>query len=303
MTNTQSFAGLFHRLQSLCLGVAFGLALLLTGCGSNDAVVASPAAMPPAAPFVPGTGYLEIDQPAINIMNQAQANSVTLALSSDGGTTVLGISTSATSPQATGTYVGGGRGNKAIVQLDGFDGLKLSDLAGVELDAKLVTGAANNFYMNFLVDLDCVKNEDITTMTIADIRVNRRIIVWIPGAGALQPDGYTRYSVASIDAQWLIVGSPTLGMGANPSGPATALGLTGFPNACIVDGVSSDGGLPRNLNVPACVTGAALPTTASASCGVGHKGALILLGDSNNTAAKTYNVKRVKIKDRVIVFR
>jgi hypothetical protein len=92
-------------------------------------------------------------------------------------------------------------------------------------------------------------------------------------------------------------------MGQNPSGPATPLGLAGYPNACIVDGVSADGGLPRNLNVPACVTGAALPTTASASCGVGHKGALILLGDSNNLAAKTYNVKRVKIKDRLIVFR
>jgi hypothetical protein len=172
----------------------------------------------------------------------------------------------------------------------------------VELDAK-ITGGTGNFYMNFLVDLDCVKNEDVNTMTIADIRTSRRIIVWIPAGGALQPDGYTRYNVSPTDAQWLIVGSPALGMGQNPSGPATALGLTGFPNACIVDGVSADGGLPRNLNAPACVTGAALPTTASASCGAAHKGALILLGDSNNTAAKTYSVKRVKIKDRVIVFR
>ncbi|MFM7331304.1 MAG: hypothetical protein ACKO1L_06540 [Brachymonas sp.] len=79
--------------------------------------------------------------------------------------------------------------------------------------------------------------------------------------------------------------------------------MAGYPNACIVDGVSADGGLPRNLTIPACVTGAALPTTASAACGQAHKGALILLGDSNSLAAKTYQVKRVKIKDRVIVFR
>jgi hypothetical protein len=274
------------------------ISAVLAGCGSD---IDSQIKLPPS--YVPGTGFLEIDQPAINLMNQMQANSATLSLIADGGTTVLSITTPATAANPAGRFVGGGTGNKAIVQLDGFDGLKLSDLAGVELDAKLVTGAASNFYMNFLVDLDCVKNEDVTTMTIADIRTNRRIVVWIPGAGVVQPDGYTRYNVSPTDSQWLIVGSPTLGMGPNPSGPATPLGLAGFPNACIVDGVSADGGLPRNLSVPACVTGAALPTTASASCGAAHKGALILLGDSNNLAAKTYNVKRVKIKDRVIVFR
>jgi hypothetical protein len=281
------------------------LSALLVGCGSGGNATTPPSTMPTVivTPYVPGTGFLEIDQPAINLMNQVQANSATLSLIADGGTTVLSITTPATAANPAGRFVGGGTGNKAIVQLDGFDGLKLSDLAGVELDAKLVTGAASNFYMNFLVDLDCVKNEDLTTMTIADIRANRRIIVWIPGAGVVQPDGYTRYNVSPTDSQWLIVGSPTLSMGPNPSGPATPLGLTGFPNACIVDGVSADGGLPRNLNVPACVTGAALPTTASASCGAAHKGALILLGDSNNLAAKTYNVKRVKIKERVIVFR
>jgi hypothetical protein len=287
------------------LAAALLCTALLQGCGSGSDNLSAPATPTPdpPAPYVPGTGYLEIDQTAITLMNQLQANSVTLSLVADGGTTVLSITTPATAANPVGQFVGGGTGNKGIVQLDGFDGLKLSDLAGVELDAKMVTGGTSNFYMNFLVDLDCVKNEDVTTMTIADIRANRRIIVWIPGAGALQPDGYTRYTVTPTDSAWLIVGSPTYGMGQNPSGPATPLGLAGYPNACIVDGVSADGGLPRNLNVPACVTGAALPTTASASCGVGHKGALILLGDSNNLAAKTYNVKRVKIKDRLIVFR
>lgn len=274
-------------------------ATLLCACGSGgDSFTAHPN---PPAPFVPGTGFLEIDQPAINVMTQA--NSVTLSLVNDGGTTVLQISTPVTAANPAGRYVGGGTGNKAIVGLDGFDGLKLTDLGSVTLDAKVITGGTSNFYMNFLVDLDCVKNEDVTTMTIADIRANRRIIVWIPGAGALQPDGYTRYNVSPTDAQWLIVGAPTLGVGPNPSGPATALSLTGFPNACIVDGISADGGLPRNTSLAACVSGAGLSSTASASCGLAHKGALILLGDSNNLTAKTYNVKRVKIKDREIVFR
>ena len=276
-------------------------ATMLAGCGSGgDNFAAQPNPSSPV-PFVPGTGSLEIGQPALNVMTQA--NSVTLSVVSDGGTTVLQISTPVTVANAVGRYVGSGTGNKAIVGLDGFDGLKLSDLSSVTLDAKMITGGTGNFYMNFLVDLDCVKNEDVTTMTIADIRTNRRIIVWIPSAGIVQPDGYTRYNVSTTDAQWLIVGAPTLGVGSNPGGPATPLSLTGFPNACIVDGISADGGLLRNTSLPACVTGAGLAITASASCGLAHKGALILLGDSNNLVAKTYNIKRVKIKDRDIVFR
>jgi hypothetical protein len=283
------------------------MAVALAGCGSGGDSVNTPPVVVPPTPLAPGTGYLEIDQPAINVMVQMQANSVTLTLTPEAGSTVLVISTPATSQQATGTFVGGGRGNKGIVQLDGFDGLKVADLGAVELDATMVTGGTLNFYMNFIVDLDCVKNEDVTTMTIADIRASRRIMVWNPGAGVIQPDGYTRYSTSASAADWRIVGNPPLGFGLNPSGIAAALtptfSLAGYPNACIVDGVSADGGLPRNLNVPACVTGAALPTTASASCGVGTKGALILLGDSNNITAKTYKIKRVKIKDREVVFR
>lgn len=284
--------------QSICRPIFLHFALLifalglLQACGSgND--VAGPK---------PDPNSLFIDQPALATMTQA--NSVTLSIVTDGsGTKVLSMLTPATGLQPIGAYVGGGRGNKGILEVGGFDGLKLSDMGSVELDAKFGSGTAGNFYMNFLVDLDCVKNEDLNVLTIADIRINRRIIVWIPGAGSLQPDGYTRYSVTPTDSAWLIVGSPTLSMGQNPSGPATALGLSGFPNACIVDGVSADGGLPRNTSNAACVTGAALPTTASAACGAPHKGALVLIGDSNNTAAKEYLVKRIKIQDRVVTFR
>jgi hypothetical protein len=143
------------------LAAALLCTALLQGCGSGSDNLSAPATPTPdpPAPYVPGTGYLEIDQTAITLMNQLQANSVTLSLVADGGTTVLSITTPATAANPVGQFVGGGTGNKGIVQLDGFDGLKLSDLAGVELDAKMVTGGTSNFYMNFLVDLDCVKNE------------------------------------------------------------------------------------------------------------------------------------------------
>jgi hypothetical protein len=109
-------------------------------------------------------------------------------------------------------------------------------------------------------------------------------------------------------ADWRIVGTPLLGFGANPSGTPAALSpsfsLAGYPNACIIDGVSADNGLLRNTNIPACVTNAALtPATDLAQCGAAHKGAMVLLGDSSTVNAREWRVKRVKIKEREIVFR
>jgi hypothetical protein len=298
--------------DSLRRFLASGLILLaatLSACGSGGDSLNTqnntPTVAPPT-PFVPGTGFLEIDQPAINIM--LQANSATLSLTQDGTSTVLVMTTPPTPTNTVGFYVGSGYGNKGILQLDGFDSVKMSELGGVELDAKLGAGTNDNFYMNFIVDLDCIKNEDVTILTIAQMRANRRIIVWNPAPGVVQPDGYTRYSTSASAADWRIVGTPLLGFGANPSGTPAALtptfSIAGYPNACIVDGISADGGLPRNRNIPACATNAALnPATDLAQCGIAHKGALVLLGDSITLSNKVWNVKRVKIKDRVIVFR
>jgi hypothetical protein len=278
------------------------LALLLAACGSGDNL--------PTTPFVPapGTGQLIIAQPDLNTM--PQANSVTASVVTDGsGSRVLSFITPTTTQAPIGTFVGGGRGNKGIVQLSGFDGLKVADMGSLELDTQLISGTNNLLYMNFIVDLDCVKNENTTastTLTLADIRASRRILVWDPSftGTVLQPDGYNRYSANTSTAAWFIVGSPSFGIGLNPSGPPTSLTslVAAHPNACIADGVSGDGGLPRNVSIPACVTGAALPTTASAACGVSHAGALLLLGDSGNTSQREWRIKRIKIKDRTATF-
>lgn len=280
-------------------------AALLAGCGSGGGDGAGQTTPPAQAvvPFVPGTGYLEIDQPAINIM--PQANSATLSLALDEGTRVLVISTPATAAHPVGQFVGGGTGNKAIVQFDGLAGLRVADLNSIELDAKFVSGTAGKFYMNFLVDLDCVTDEDVTTLSINDMRTQRRrIVVWEPSAGQpIAGSSYTRYSVSTTDSAWLIVGAPALGMGPNPSGPATPFALSGHPNACIVDGISADNGLMRNRNIGVCATNLAVPPATPSSCGLAHKGALLLLGDSTDQLARTYQVKRLKIKDREFVFR
>ena len=286
--------------------VASVLALLLAACGPGEGLPITPV-----IPMAPGTGQLIITQSDLNAM--PQANSVTASVVTDGsGSRVLSLLTPTTTQAPIGVFVGGGRGNKGIVKLSGFEGLKVADMGSLELDTQPISGSNNLLYMNFIVDLDCVKSEDTsasTTLTLADIRTNRRILIWDPSviglpAPVVQPDGYNRYSANTSTAAWFVVGSPTFGIGPNPSGPPTALAslVAAHPNACIADGVSGDGGLPRNTSIAACVTGAALPTTASAACGISHAGALLLLGDSGNTSQKEWRIKRVKIKDRTVTF-
>lgn len=283
------------RVLAMFAVLALGI-IALPGCGGSDE--------PAPAPYVPGTGNQSVSLSGIGAM--PQANSAFLALQVDGGTTVLNISTPVASASAVGAFVGGGTGNKAIVQLDGFDGLKVSELSAVEIDAKIIAGGLSNFYMNFLIDLDCVKDEVASSLTIGQMRDRRRIIVWQPSAGVVQPDGYTRFSATAASNEWGMVaggGRSTYGMQPHFGSPYGPLGITGNPNACIVDAISADGGLLRDRSVAGCATAAGLAESDSGACGQAHKGALVLLGDSGNTTVKSLNIKRVKIKDREIVFR
>ena len=128
-----------------------------TGAAGLDGTNGSPGAVGP------GAGVLAVNNAALASM--AQANSVTLEVTLDGASQVLRMFTPATAPNAVGTFVGGGTGNKGIVGLSGFNGMKLTDLGGLEFDFKLVQGPANNFYMNFIVDLDCNADEALSAPT------------------------------------------------------------------------------------------------------------------------------------------
>lgn len=262
--------------------------------------VAGPPGTP--APIAPGAGSLSLNNTALAAMPQANSVSINTAL--DGADTVLRMFTPLTAVNPVGAFVGGGIGNKAIVNLAGFNGMKLSDLGGVEFDIKVLQGPNNNFYMNFIVDLDCSADEALSSLSIADLRLRRRVLIWNPdiASGYAVGGGYTRYASSFASSHWNLVGTPALGIPANlaPSGPIVP--LTGYPFACIVDGASADGGLPRDVANPACATGAALPTTASAACGTPTAGALLLMGDSSNLLQREIYVKRVRVRDRVVTF-
>lgn len=225
--------------------------------------------------------------------------------------TVLGameITTAASVPNPVGSFVGGGTGNKAILQLTQFHGMKLSDITYVDIEYQtVITGGGNIPYLNFAVDLDCIFDEDVNTLTLAQLRARRRIIVWHSlFAGSTVPVGSGNlYSSTSAQTGFAIVGAPQLGMSANPTTYQTLnqFDYATYPNACIVNGVNGDGGLPRNKSNPVCVTGAALPGTATADCGLSMAGIFVNIGDSSNTSLYSVQIKKITIKDKTISFK
>ncbi len=320
------FSPSIYRTAHSAWPISLLLALCLVGCGGDSSssgagvggsntvstvYVNVPGDPPAAAPTPPGTGTLLLNNAALATM--PQANSVTLQTTLDGSDTVLRVVTPSTPANPTGTFVGSGRGNKGIVGLSGFNSLKVTDIEGIEFDVSLDPGTTiSNVYFNFLIDIDCNTTRDLTGMDLATVRQSRRVIVWNPNTnstlginGGNYPlaGGYTRYISTAADSQWGIVGAPNFGLSSHlgPYGPLTA--LAGYPNACIVDGVVGDNGLPRDNSIAACATGAALPPTASASCAKPFPGALLLVSDSSNFAtAKGINVKRIRIRDRTVRF-
>jgi hypothetical protein len=292
-----------HCLNRAALGLF--MAVLLSACGSGVEQA------PPAA-YVPGTGNLVINTAALASM--PQANSAAASVVIETGTAVIAVNTPPTAAFPSGIYVGGGTGNKAVIGLDGFDGLKLADLTGIELDAKQVTGPVtpNLMYMNFLVDLDCVKNEDLSVLSLDDLKLSRRILVWDAsriGGAPIAGSTYTRYTTSGNIASWRMVGvgagtATFSGLKDNNVGPDATLTqlIADYPNACLIDGVSGDNGLLRNQSIATCISAAALPrATTKAECGLPHKAALLLVGDSGNVIEREWRVSRLKIKDRLLV--
>lgn len=222
---------------------------------------------------------------------------------------VMEITTSASPLNPIGSFVGGGRGNKAILQLTQFNTLKLSEINYVAIEYKTIIAAGGNVpYLNFVVDLDCIFDEDISALTLTQIRARRRILVWhslFSGSNSTDADGFTKYESTPNQTGFAIVGAPLLGMSSNPSSyqTLTQFDFATYPNACIINGVNGDGGLPRNLSKPACVTGAALAGTDSADCGKDMSGIFINIGDSMNTLLYSVQIRKVWIKDKTISFR
>jgi len=257
-----------------------------------------------------GGGEVSVPQDSVvttaAVAAMPQLNSATVSVS--GG--VVTMRTNATSANAEGTFVGSGTGNKAVLQLAGLAGMPLSELKSVEYEVKFVQGARNlGPYFNFVVDLNCNLAAPAAGATIEQVRANRRILVFsAAGLYSANPPGTETFStVAFTDATpgWYIGGTPLLGMDPNSepiTGKLTQFDFAQYPNACIADGVTADGGLFRDASADAACTDNPLPVTAPAICGKAHAGVLVSISDSASRTEREWQIRSVKINARRFTF-
>jgi hypothetical protein len=238
-------------------------------------------------------------QPQINKAHLASAAGV-LSMRLDAGS------------NAVGAYVGGGAGNKAVLQLPGLAGTKVSDLKRIELELKGDAGGIGQglpyAYLNFTVDLHCDATPLPANATLADVRARRRILIFdtyyhfMQATNAISTSEFSSIAITPATPGWRISGGTPVGtVAVNPAynGSETLEGFdyTAYPDACIVDGITGDGGMPRNASADAsCATNAALPGSAPAVCGAAYTGPILVLGDSGSTTASLWSFKRVKVE-------
>lgn len=265
-------------------------------------VVTSVAATEPGETPVALPGAYVITAADAAAMPQLNASTLSVA---DG---TLTMAAPATAAQPIGAFVGGGTGNKAVVQFSGLNGMKLADLKSIEIVAQHMSGNTNlGPYFNFIIDLQC--KTALPGSTIGDLRT-RRVIGFSPGIASLYTADFstkmTTLSITDKTPGWYIGGTPQLGVPASNSNPPA--GVDGFdfatyPNACIVDGPSGDAGLFRERTATGCDTGAALTTADPASCAKSHAGAILMMGDSASVAAREWKLQSVSIAGRKYTFK
>ncbi|HZY19824.1 MAG TPA: hypothetical protein VFE82_15225 [Ramlibacter sp.] len=269
-----------------------------------------------------GTG--PVDLPKTDVVTQAQAAAMP-QLNAASVTVADGVAVLKTSAGAgaVGAYVGGGNGNKAILQLPGFAGMKLHDFRQMTLDLRSLGALPTQtdtslpyVAVNLMVDLNCDTTPLAAGATVQDARNRRRILTFDPYYTFLQPPVQIGAEFRSMtftpeSGGWRISAGAAVDQdtGVEESVHGSQSTLAGFdfaryPNACIVDGISADAGMFRNRAAdPACNTASALAGSAPAVCGLAHSGAWLILGHSAMLKAGHWEVRKVRVNDRTITFR
>ncbi len=239
--------------------------------GSYSALVTATAGAGTATVAIPYTRYIT----AAEVASIPRLNSSSLSVTGD----VMTMKTFVTDPSPIGAYVGGGVGNKAIFEIPGLAGTKVADLKSVALELQMVSHEVGNPgyygnapYLNFLIDLDC-STAVPANATIAELRARRRHIVYNPdyqSTGRVSSATFVTGEATNTTVAWAMSSAPTLGMKLNASNETLgtlSFDLTAYPNACIVDGASADGGVWRDKTPcwdlpPPRLPNAAAPTRA-----------------------------------------
>jgi len=216
-----------------------------------------------------------------------------------------------------GAFVGGGIGNKAVLQLPGLAGTKLIDFKNMSMDVKGTTsfnGKNIYAYVNLMVDLTCDGEPLPANATLEQVRAKHRIVIFDPFVNFVQQaqspitnNAFTTVRFSRETPGWRISAGSSVGAGVaiNPDyiGNETLAGFDfeHYPTACVVDGISGDGGMFRAdasdaHTDPACNVASGLPDSAPAACGKSHSGAVVVLGDSGTDFASDWKVKKIRFE-------
>ena len=212
-----------------------------------------------------------------------------------------------------GAFVGGGTGNKAVLQLQGLNGMKLHDLKSISIDlqgdAAGVTASPVSPYVsvNLTIDLQCSTAPVPAEATLADLTARRRILSFDPyyyfiqASQRLSSSEVRTMAITPATPGWRIsAGAPvgSVAVAPNYQGTETLEGFDyeAYPDACVVDGATGDAGMFRNTAEASCAIDTALAGTASASCGLPYSGGLLFLGSSSAVEASQWQVHRVTIE-------
>ncbi|MDB5829673.1 MAG: hypothetical protein JWQ73_3893 [Variovorax sp.] len=267
-----------------------------------ETVVASSDGTVPAIPN-------SIVMKAADLAALPQANQGSLSVASG----VLSMKLAA-GTNAIGAFVGGGTGNKVVLQLPGLAGTKLKDLQEMSLELKADSAGVVLYpaaYVNLTVDLACNPAPLAPSATLAEVRARRRIVIFEPGYHFIQASSPPQISATEFSTiaftkatpGWrLSAGDPVgngVAVGNNYNGSETLEGFdyANYPDACIVDGITGDAGMFREVADPACNTGAALDANSTAAtCAKPYSGAIVVLGDSGTFTASEWMLKQVQIR-------
>ncbi|QHE87198.1 hypothetical protein [Hydrogenophaga sp. BPS33] len=281
------------------------LSLADDGKTLDDLIEVISEADPEDVPPLPNTAILS----AAAVGTMPQINKASLSIEEG----LLKMSLEAGS-NTVGGFVGGGAGNKAVLQLAGLNGMKLRDFHSmtVELqgDEAGVTSQPVSPYVaiNLTIDPQCSADPIPSDATLNQLRERRRILSFDPYYHFIQPAPHLSseelrvMTVTPATPGWRpSAGTAILGKSQpdfNPNNHAGRLeefDFESYPEACIVDGATGDAGMYRDVTDETCATSNALDGTASARCGLPYSGALLFLGSSSATQVSNWLVKEIKV--------
>jgi hypothetical protein len=264
------------------------------------------------------TGGGEVEAPfsgelgAQQLAGMPQLNAAALSVSEG----ALNMTTSA-GTSSVGAFVGSGNGNKAVLQLPGMAGLKLSELRSIVIDMKrdanAVAAGVPYVSVDLTVDTQCGAPPLAAGAKIIEARTRYRIATFdayynfiAPGgaaSGSISATGFTQVEITPATKGWRVSRGDGTNVGDMEfSGSEQGNGkldFSNYPNACIADAATADAGMFRDREAHAsCATSAALdPATDLALCGKAYRGMTLFLGSSSNSKQSTWQVRSIKVND------